>query len=853
MKTNNLFTLPLMALAATALTSCWDDDEKVIPEPIDPNAGKEMIAFTSNGGEAITRASIDGTRAGFTAPTKIVMRIKAEDLHTSAEDTRYTRTIASAKTQTTADDDHNGENLLASTFRHSDVTISGENVRYWDDAFGRYSKLSVYAVCVPNKSKDGILGNDILTEGSDKVDATNNPNWFTEATENESLIWEVPATNQTTGQAGLSATLNNVTDGTLESKDLCYSNNIRYRATTAEKGVYRSSYDSGTGTWSQYLTNGQMYWYGKDGKDITTSSETAGKFDQGHLIFKHALTKYTINLTEGAGFSNSIETDFAFTNNTENVALLNFPTKGSFDLSTATWTISERNDVKNLPEITDAEHNGKTKTRTLQALSLPGYDLVEDPTANALRFTIDYNEYVVTKEQIQKKIAEWAEANNKTETTAKEFHKFVQGYHYVINITVGKKAIDNITAEIVDWETVETNSITAENAYITMNLEDRGSSSKIEKYTKSKQDNFDIYRAEQKATDIVTSNEGFQDFYAWKTGYTTDGKATPSWIGKKINEEISETDGEWSTGWFWPDNKTAYHFRVAGNDSNKNDNPTVNKDETDGDYYTIAAGSIDGTTTKNSDEVYYNDFIWGAPFADVTDAYKFVYTTTDGFALNGTTKQIYHAIGATKQTINMMLFHMTSQIFVNVTTSLDSDPSHVVLNDVTNDTKVEILRFYDNGKVLMGNGREMVTGDHLEDAQEITHTGYTAGTAEDPAITTFSYGMVPQTLDRFVSGTDGNSYKVGLRITTPDGNQYVIEDLSKNVYATISENHIKNPYTEGTGTNAGKYLVNYWYPGYKYYYNVKIVKTGIVHITAQLVDWETVTGDLGEITLEGTN
>ena len=110
--------------------------------------------------------------------------------------------------------------------------------------------------------------------------------------------------------------------------------------------------------------------------------------------------------------------------------------------------------------------------------------------------------------------------------------------------------------------------------------------------------------------------------------------------------------------------------------------------------------------------------------------------------------------------------------------------------------------------------------------------------------------MVTQTLNR-ETGTNTETGKVGLRITTPDGNQYVIEDIST-VYASVSDTHLKIPYTETSVSGSDtKYKINRWYPGYKYTYTIRITKKGIDKITAQLLDWETVTSDDIDIDLEG--
>lgn len=852
MKTNLKFMLPMLAIAATSVFySCSDHEDSWYEQGL-PDPSKDVIAFTSNGGEAISRASLAGSRAGFTADTKIVMRIKAEDLHTSGElPDRFTKTLAKAGTEKT--DGHNGDNLLASGFTHSDITFLPANYRYWDDAFGRYSKLSIYAVCVPNKNTDAILADNILPDAGTPVHSSNNPNWKTESSEAKTLSWSVTASGQSTEQSGVNSLASKSSgEGSLEKEDLCYSNNIRNGATTAEKGVYRSEYTStNQEPWSQKLVEGQMFWYGKDGKDITQSAETTGRFDQGHLIFKHALTKYTIKLTEGSGFDNTITTDFAFTNSDENVAILNVPTSGTFDFTSATWTSSSTTGVTNLPELsTETTNDGKTKTRVLQALSLPGLDLDESgkSTDNLIRFTIDHNQYYVTREQVKNAIATWASSAGKTGLGV-ALTKFTQGYHYEINITVGKKQIENITAELVGWEDVKTDNITPDNAYMTFTLEDRGGQSDIEKYELAKKDHFNIYRAEVTSNDIITTETGLVDF-TWGTKYLESDKATKTWVDK--DEDGNDITGRWkATNWFWPNNKTFYHFRIAGN-ATKTSMPTITNHTSD-DYFTIKSGKIDGST--------YYDYIWGAPFVAKSSGEKFFYSTTKGFdakskgdaTTDGTTPeqsnhQIFHAIGATNSNINMMMFHMTSQIYVDVKTTTDN--SQVKLHDSEaatgkQETKVELINVYNNGKVVMGNGLVEPTNSRT-DYTEIEFKTWAAQTTTDgetkPAHSTFSYGLVPQTLK--VAGDGG--YTVGLRITTPDGNQYIINDISA-IEATgdnaITTKHLANPYTGN--------IIDRWYPNYKYYYTVTLKKTGIVSITAQLVDWETVKGDIGEITLEG--
>ncbi len=109
-------------------------------------------------------------------------------------------------------------------------------------------------------------------------------------------------------------------------------------------------------------------------------------------------------------------------------------------------------------------------------------------------------------------------------------------------------------------------------------------------------------------------------------------------------------------------------------------------------------------------------------------------------------------------------------------------------------------------------------------------------------VTGYSYGIVPQPL---TYGSGASAGTIGLRINTPDGNQYVVKDLST-CTGTVSTTNLTVPYS-GSGPS---YTINQWYPNYQYTYTVTIAKKGIDRITAAVVPWETVTGDLGTIDLE---
>lgn len=781
----------LTALALVALMACSEDASSP-SSGLAPDGGKELIAFSQEG-SAMTRAAM--TRSGFDTSTKVVLRIKAEGATSS--DIRYTQAVATASAQTTDDDACNTGYGLVGT--HSHLTYAAGQERYWDDAFGRDSKLTVYAVAVPNKSN--IIADNILDQTSP---TTVSPGWYMVATENTKINWQVSTIQTAT---------------TRPDEDITYSNNIR-TSETVNKGRYHQEYNSATSNWDKSMEVGRMIWQPK----TVTTSETTGKFDQGHLVFKHALSWITIVLKEGSGFDNDSNTDFVWTNpSTQNITLKGFPTSGKLDVSTGVWSDMVTNvDITQLDETTGTPAN--QTTRQLEAIVLPQTNLYST-TANVIEFEIDNAKYYVTGTQIAEAIRDFYKTggDHASDAHAAEYRNFTTmeaGKHYFVNLTVSKKGVSNVTAAILDWETVNSSDATPDNVYCTFTFEDRGT-----KWDADDAAKFNLYRAAKTASDYITGTT--EANYNWTTGYSNT-PATKSY----------DTNHWKTTDWFWPNNLTYYHFRAAGTGASASGNPTITTDATNGDFFPITSGTIDGGT--------YKDYVWGAPFTYVDNTYKIKYDGTNGFALreDGTTKQISQALGATNSQINMLLFHVTSQIFVTVKTTTGADK--VALKDETKDeadqlTKVEILNFLPNGKVLMGTGAASAT-DGTRTANDYMGAGTWAAEsgATPEQVTAYSYGIVPQNL----SWTTPTAGSIGLRITTPDGNQYVVKDLST-CTATVSDNNLVIPYA-----GSSPYTINAWYPHYQYYYTVTLKQAGVANITAAVVAWETVTGDLGEITLE---
>ena len=779
---NKLFkyTLPMVVLCGV-LASCSDDTTG--GGNVSDNNGKELIALSGNN-NGVTRAAL--TRGGFSAETKVEMRIKAEDVSGTITTPRYAKATATAGVETTED------NIKLSKLTYADGTA-----RYWDDAFGRNSKLTIYAFAIPGK-KDATLLPDWKFENMTAVDASTNPNWYT-GSEYKTVRWDVSLAQ---------------TAATMADEDLTYSNNISSDDKMGKGGRYTYTYDTSKSDWTETkFGDGPLTWTAK------ASGETTGKFDKGHLVFNHALAWIEINLKESNGYDNTSSDDFKWTNTTtgQNITLKGFNTSGTFDVATATWS-NMTSDV----DITKMNENAVTAAaRQLYAYVLPGTNL-DTTTANVVEFELDNSKYYVTGSQIANAIRTYytsgAGKSTDNASTYQNFTTIEAGKHYVINLNVAKKGIERITAAIVNWETVNSDDAEAKNTYAEFTLDERGINSALGSSSESQ---FNLYRAAKDAGDYITATT--EPNYDWKSGYSTTAAT------KSCESSL------WKTNWYWEDNKTYYHFRAAGYTENASGNPsiTIETDKTtdpNEDYFTITSGKIGGDS--------YKDYIWGAPFNKTSGTLS--YSTTNGFdGTSSTTHQLSQAIGATDSQINMLLFHVTSQVTVNIKTTTGADK--VTLDDAN--TKVEIIHLLKDGKVLMGTGKVEATTTTARNDYAMTIGSFSAGDASISAQVAFSYGVVPQAL----SYTDGT---IGLRITTPDGNQYVVSDLSKctAIVSDVSSNSLTNPYTEKD--DKGNYKITSWYPGYKYTYNITIKKTGIERITAAVVGWETVTGKDIEIDLE---
>ena len=490
-----------LTLALTLLATSCTNNQDDMTTPTDPS-GKTPISFSVEE----NRKPI--TRAGFTAATQIAMRIKSTKTVNNSSTSLYTKVTATAAAQETSTD-------------YSTVTLTSD--RYWDDAYGRDANLSVYAIAVPGMSS--VTNNNVTLEN--KLTAGTGT-WFTEAQENEKISWTVSKTQNST---------------TLVDEDLTYSNNI---SSSGTGGVY--TYDFQSSAYKTTASSGCM----KFTYQTANATDGPGKFDKGHLIFNHALSRISVNLIKGTGFG-----DNAFNLASNQVTLKSFPYKGTLNLTDGSWGTPSNSDIT--VSATKADN-----TYSLTAQVLPGFEINKTSTSSVLAFTIDGNVYNVTQEQMYKALENVSGlvSNNDTKITMSK------GNNYVFNITVNKTSI-SVKATLVDFDEVTAASQSIINDPVTFEFTDQGS-------TEDK--GFSLYRS------LDSGNTSGQN---WDGDYEKHGDTGLT----------QETDKTWKTAWYFGSNSTYYHFRTLKNVSSIVTKDDENKDVDD--YFSITSGST--------------DYLWGAP------------------------------------------------------------------------------------------------------------------------------------------------------------------------------------------------------------------------------------------------
>lgn len=849
-------------VAALALVAC----NKETPQVTIPDDQKEQISFsmsdpqgTVTKAEGLTKSGFSGNYGGNTGQnTQILMHIESKK--GTASIWKFTKTQATAAPE-------------SGSVGYSTVSFPEAYRRYWDDAHGRNSLLSVYAVAIPNNSAiatGGPTNDGVINEG-DLVSAASGVWGDDLATEpSHTIQWSVNKAQNST---------------TLYTEDLVYSNNIQADATLGKDGLYWFYYGETVGgktsnTWQPGNSTPDIHPTGEEthgngcmqfrlsNPDDETS---AGKFDKGHLKFKHALSRITIKLIEGDGFDHGTSSpDFKFTdatNKTINLYAMNYT--GTLNLKAGTWgstsAISADSPVRINPGSKTETEESSVFTGSYQCTAqiLPDYVLNNSTETNVLDFTIDGNTYYVQNKMLWKALNDNISNNGLADNTS---YTMEQGKNYVFTITVNKKQIESLTATIVDWSDVQAANEHINNTHITFDTYVANGDGDA-KVTGESTQGFHLFRLAEDLGSINTSSA--PDAHKYRGTYFDE--ATSSWDG---------TNNKWSTNWYFEDNKTAYHFRAVNNVACYGTSGSVhqtNFNTVDADPYSEGSDRsctyfhmYNGTTAAA-------DYHWGAPLVTTGGTKYYKYDTDYGFEA-----LLHKGITSTKSTINITQLHMMSQINVVVRTTdkcYGSSGSEtpvaasnaISLEDGDNQCDVTITRLYNHGTVDMGTGLisldkatnqaspKITAGIKAEDAMTKPAKGITPNNETGAALLTidgkkystkkteaYTFNVIPQQLYRGTKtgseiANDNEDFFVGITIKTPDSNQYYVVKRLSEILAT----------SVGSSENQqSSQPIKYWYPNHKYTYTFTITKKGIDSITCTLADWSEVTGDNTNIDLE---
>lgn len=788
-------TYSLALAASLILTGCSEDTFS--PDDNNPD-GKEMISFSLSDNTGMGNM----LRVGFGGhDTFLAMRMQSNEKGGSG--VKYTRTIATAK----LDGTNSGDS-------YSTVEFNDADTRYWDDAHGRKSLLSVFAVAIPNKSS-----NDGLESKLAKGDESND--WGTNS--NNTIVWSVTKDAQTKTNSTENTFEVTGSSGTIDKEDLVYSNNIQSGGTD---GVYRWDYSSG-----KYLPNltgatthsdGQMLFF-QDGMTVPISdaiNNNPGHFDKGHLKFNHALSRITVKLVEGEGFDKDAAGDFQFATST-NVTLVNMYVKGTLNLPTGVWTLDPSEGIANITKMADTgsgnypDDDGnypKAKYYTMTSQMLPDYVFNDANNTNVMQFEIDGNQYFITQDMLFDAL--YAVEGNRTadygfDTENKNKFTMKQGKNYQFTIKVDKTKIEHITATLAPWVDVTAGEFPMDNSHIEFTLRDNSSGEACSQ-------GINFYELTEDLGKIYTDNSYITD----GKGITFKGDYLVADASKGGNALATLTDmtgadaGKYSTNWYFEDNKTAYHFRTVSDNAKATlANPT--SPDPVNTYFTMTGAA--GATLP--------DYHWGAPMKTGKNLHY------DPTSSNGYKANIHEGLTSTHSDIMITEMHMLSNLYITLETTTGTDK--VVLSGAT----IKLTKLANTATVDMGTGYITPTTTMSDEVTMQTPSDY--WTTENVKTKAFQYAVIPQPLMRG-TGVSDDDY-IGITITTSDHNQYYVVRKLKTILADVV--------TDQRDQTLGA-PIERWFPGHNYNYNIKITKNGIDAITATVAKWVDVTAKDHKITLE---
>lgn len=547
------------------------------------------------------------------------------------------------------------------TSKHNDVNM--DPMLYWDDfhtadpanTAGRAYGLEIYGAAVANylngEGKAGFLPDNTDANGNNLKAMLESGDWTR-------LHWTLPL-NQSDGT-------------TITNSDLLTTNNV----TKGKDGTLKFD-------------------------DVTGKS---GNTPSNLLEFTHAMTRITVELTAGKGFTPNGSGQPTF-QDVPSVTLLGFPYVGLVDIihKTSTPTATDFADGSTPAKgniLCHVSMGGGSHTATLTALVYPGCAFAD--ATNVLSVKADGNEYLVTAKKI-----------NEAMTAAGLTTTLQQGTNYVFQVTVNKTSVD-VTATTKDWDNIEA----ANEAPII---------------------NFDKCYGQDGAA--------FTDPFTLYRSKKMEGPYTGNSDQAVISYDTEHSRYVMEPQLYWPDHKTHYFFRAIWPKVGSAKGPAAaklddgkrilvqNEPYTAGQYPSDLRIGMPRKADGTPDETCKNGH--GVEGICATDA-------PDGSA-HGTDGKIH---------LNFQ--YAMSQVVVQLNTNPDASSTNRVTFD--EHTKVEILNGYTAGALRLGDGSS--------DFTDKTPATYTMSKPAADDYTNYRDAIVPQTLT--YKDEQGKDVNLKFRITVGD-------------------------------------------------------------------------------------
>ncbi|MCQ2222180.1 MAG: fimbrillin family protein [Bacteroidaceae bacterium] len=714
-----------------------------------------LMAGVRDGGTSVTTRAADpghSNHTPFKSVTKMALRIDGTWLGNDPESI-IKSTSATITTNKVKDDKHN------------EVKFEGTEKCYWDDygtadpanmslknasdeeqhvGNGRDKGLTIYAACVEGESTAPTISS-----------WTSQP--WSVGTPTSGVI------NQTGGWANV---------------DLLTSNNI----TASADGTYK--FDD----WMN---------------DLKNSSSTASNL----LIFTHAMTKITVELTAGLGF-----VDSKFVGN-PTVKLLGFYYTGNVNVVNKSSSPTSTANI----DMHRSDGGAGNTTATYDALVFPGNTF--DNGTDILTLTADGNTYFVTAKELNAAIQKAIDETATTGYPTNMDNALLHGWNYKLKITVNQTDI-KVEATIVDWKDVEADEEAPKINFSQCYGQDGTNFGK----------DFTLYRSKN-----VTGS--------YINGLTEDNSSTVSYASSKYTM---------SPQLYWPDHQTHYFFRGVW--------PVVDSKDTSAEPQQLGptssqvkASYVEVANVAYKQGYYPSDLMIGMPRKE--DG------TLDETCKAGHNKQGICATDAAEDgthannkegLIHLNFEYAMSQVEVELKTVDSPDAAKVNINA---NTVVELVNVYNSGEVKLSDGSVSVSGDkgsYTLDVVEGSGNELKRHSAIVPQVLTYSTEeaqkannlrfKITVTNDDAVLYANAAEYNAAKGTSIDDDAFAALTDEQKTKTPATTDVYYAdvNPILKSGSTSEKVAPNGQWESGVHYKYILTLSKTAI-KVTATLKDWVTVT------------